>query len=286
MGFNFANSSFMTLGVTMATKSIGFPFHAASLKEDSNTWKDTPGKLSFGSGPNVSLDLLKKNVATKLLARPRILTLNNETAEIGITKDEVVSIKTESTYDSAGNKSTDTTYERASSLSLTPEGIGVFLRVTPMINEDTGEITLVINPKTSSTSPSELGSGTSSSIVAYDPEVRSSKSIVKVIDGETVVLGGLIRNDKQVTKTKMPILGDIPILGMMFRGKDMSKNEERELLVFITPHIIKDQTGSLSKKRTIKVTTAGNRQRSQANKVTLFTRHEAVNTALNSMDER
>ena len=155
-----------------------------------------------------------------------------------------------------------------------------------MINEDTGEITLVINPKTSSTSPSELGSGTSSSIVAYDPEVRSSKSIVKVIDGETVVLGGLIRNDKQVTKTKMPILGDIPILGMMFRGKDMSKNEERELLVFITPHIIKDQTGSLSKKRTIKVTTAGNRQRSQANKVTLFTRHEAVNTALNSMDER
>lgn len=284
LGFNFSDSPFMNLGLQMASKGLAFPFNTASFKGAGTELTRTAGTLSFNGGWSVTLDLLKKNTSTKLLARPRIMTLNNETAEIGITKDEVVQTKTTYVENDTGGSRPEITFERASSLTLTTEGIGVFLRVTPMINDETGDIIMVVNPKTSSTSRSPLSAGGDTE--AYDPEVRSSKSIVKVRDGETVVLGGLIRNDKQVVKTKMPVLGDIPILGMLFRGKDQTKNEERELLVFITPKIVKDQPGSFSKKRTIKVDTAGNRQRSQANKVTLFTRHEAVNTALNSLDER
>jgi type IV pilus assembly protein PilQ len=286
LGFNFSNGSIMRLALDMGSKSISFPFSSSSFKGAGTATTRTSGSLDFGNADlgsafGVTFDLLKKNSDTKLLARPRILTLNNETAEIGITKDEIVSKTTTTTTDSGGNSRDESTYERSSSLSLTPEGIGVFLRVTPMINEDTGEIILVVNPKSSSTSQSDIASE-----VNRDPEVRASKSIIKVRDGETVVLGGLIKMDRQTVKTKLPVLGDIPVLGMLFRGKDQSKNQERELLVFITPHIIKDEASPLSARKTTKVPAKENRQRSQANKVTLFTRHEAVNTALNNFDDR
>jgi len=279
LGFNFGDNPIMNIGLTMGSKGIAFPFSSKSFKGSGTALERTAGSLDFSSGFDfwtVSFDLLKKDSSTKILARPRIMTLNYETAEIGITKDEIVS-RTEE-LDEDTNQRTYT-YERASSLSLTPEGIGVYLRVTPMINEETNEVTLVVNPKSSTTTQS-AGS------VEYnlDPEVRASKSIIKAKDGETVVIGGLIKLDKQLIKTKIPVLGDIPVLGMAFRGKDQQKNQERELLVFITPHIIKDNAAPLSPSRGPKAPTGANRQRSQANKVTLFTRHEAVNTALNNLD--
>jgi type IV pilus assembly protein PilQ len=185
------------------------------------------------------LDYLNQQADTKYLARPRILTLNNETAEIGITKDEIVSASRTTETASSGTTTTSTTYTRATELKLTPEGVGIFLRVTPQINMETGEINLVVNPKTSSTVKSPVVNSTTET--AYDPEVRSTKSIIKVFDGETVVLGGLIHQEKQETDTKLPILGDIPIMGALFRHKNVEKNLERELLVFITPRIMKER---------------------------------------------
>ena len=74
-----------------------------------------------------------------------------------------------------------------------------------------------------------------------DPEERGSKSILKVNDGDTIILGGLVRTDNQNTVSKMPFLGDIPILGQAFRHKD--KNDvQRELVIFITPHIVTEET--------------------------------------------
>jgi len=283
LGFNFGDNPIMSLGVAMGSKGLSFPFSSESFKNASATFPQrTAGLLSFAYGNSVpwtvTFDLLKRDTTTKLLARPRILTLNYETAEIGITKDEIVSSSRE-VDEETGDETY--TYERASSLSLTPEGIGVYLRVTPMINEETGDKILVVNPKSSSTS--EALEGTTSTVL-LNPEVRASKSIIKLKDGETVVIGGLIKMEKEVIKTKMPVLGDIPVLGMMFRGKDQQKDVERELLVFITPHIVKDQAAPLSARGGPRAPTGANRQRSQANKVTLFTRHEAVNTALNNLD--
>ncbi len=280
LGFNFDDQPIMNLGITMAAKGISFPFSSASFKGAGTSFTRTEGGIAFSNGTvwGVSFDLLKQDTTTKLLARPRILTLNYETAEIGITKDEIVS-STREVDEETGDETY--TYERASSLSLTPEGIGVYLRVTPMINEETGEIILVVNPKSSSTSQALEDS---TNTVLLNPEVRASKSIIKLKDGETVVIGGLIKMEKEVKKTKLPVLGDIPVLGMMFRGKDQSKDVERELLVFITPHLVKDQAAPLSARRGPRAPTGSNRQRSQANKVTLFTRHEAVNTALNNLD--
>jgi type II secretory pathway component GspD/PulD (secretin) len=212
------------------------------LKTDLFDYKDENGNnrggLVLGSTYAAILDFLSTQSDTKYLARPRILTLNNETAEIGITRDEIVStsLKTETTGE-GGPSFTSKTYERATSLALTPEGIGIFLRVTPQINMETREITMVINPKASSAVQSTEVSGE----IARDPEVRSAKCIVKIKDGETVVMGGLIHKEKQETVTKVPIFGDLPVVGALFRHKEVNKNVDRELLVFITPRIVNDQ---------------------------------------------
>ena len=91
-------------------------------------------------------------------------------------------------------------YTRSTDLALTKEGTGIFLRVTPQINLDTNEITMVINPKSSASSVSPLSTPDNPQ---SDVEIRTTRSIVKVKDGETIVLGGLIHQDKEVTLKKL-----------------------------------------------------------------------------------
>lgn len=227
-------TNLFTMVLTGATRSVGFPFKSWEKTFPSATDADV-GTLGINSGTNsyqLIINYLRTQTDTKYLARPRLLTLNNETAEISITKDEVVGRKETTTTGDVATTSIE--YIRSTDLSLTPEGVGVYLRVTPQISPETGEITMVIHPKTSVTSTSTLAT------TQADAEVRTAKAIVKVKDGETVMLGGLIHTDKSVAVKKMPILGDIPILGMLFRNRNQTKDQERELLVFITPHIIRD----------------------------------------------
>lgn len=206
----------------------------------------TAGALTFGRGEDFSyglmLDFLSVQSDTRYLARPKILTINNETAEIGVTKDLIVNVKKTQT---TTNGETEDTYEydRATDLKLTPEGIGIFLRVTPQVNLDTNEITMVVNPKTSSATQSAQ----ITSQVALDPEVRMTKSIVKIKDGQTIVLGGLIHKETSQTFKKVPLLGDIPLMGALFRHKSTDTDVDRELLVFITPRIIREPGSKLAK---------------------------------------
>ncbi|MDP2831301.1 MAG: type II and III secretion system protein, partial [Candidatus Omnitrophota bacterium] len=240
MGFEFGDTPFTAI-VTGATASMGFPFSgwdkiinagkgSLSLNPNVTPW-ETPGYY------NMQLDFMRTQTDTKFLARPKLLTLNNETAEISVTRDEIVS--REDTVTVSGDVTTTTyAWKRSTDLNLTKEGTGIFLKVTPQVNIDTNEITMVIYPKSSISSTSELSVSTS---LQKDVEVRSTKSIVKVKDGETVILGGLIHNNKIIEMKKLPILGDIPILGVFFRHKEQSVGLERELLIFITPHIIRDK---------------------------------------------
>jgi type II secretory pathway component GspD/PulD (secretin) len=183
----------------------------------------------------IALDFLKQQTDTKFLARPRILTLNNETAEIKITTNEAIGVK--STTSSSGGSATGTVTNEAERYET-----GVSLRITPQIDADTGEITMFANPTVSeaSTSQTSFDTGTGSTASFLNPETRSAKATVRVKDGETVVLGGLIRNQTSTVIKKYPVLGDMPIFGKLFTHKDVSPGKERELLVFITPHIIKN----------------------------------------------
>ena len=82
-----------------------------------------------------------------------------------------------------------------------------------------------------------------------DPERRQTKSLLRVKDGETIVIGGLIRNRVNDSITKVPFLGDIPILGNAFKYRSKTKDEDRELIIFITPHIVKEKEISSIKNR-------------------------------------
>ncbi|HNW40041.1 MAG TPA: secretin N-terminal domain-containing protein [Candidatus Omnitrophota bacterium] len=234
MGFRFGDTPFTAI-ITGATAATGFPYG-----DWTKTFEAAKGILSInpsGSTYEMQLDYMRTLTDTKFLARPKLLTLNNETAEISITKDEIVGRKDTVETTSAGS-TTSSEYQRSTDLVLTKEGTGIFLRVTPQINIDTNEITMVINPKSSVSSISTLSS---SANPQSDVEVRMTKSIVKVKDGETVILGGLIHQDKNLITKKLPILGDLPIIGTFFRHKEKTIDKERELIVFITPRIVKDK---------------------------------------------
>ncbi len=185
------------------------------------------GSLIFGNTFAGLLEFLNTQTDTRYLARPRILTLNNETAQIGIITDEAIGETV--TLNNQGDI-TGRSPERSTT--------GVSLRITPQVNLEANEVTMFVIPVVSEASE---GSFTGEGGFTYrNPETRTAKCLVKVRDGDTVVVGGLIRKDKSEVINKVPILGDIPIIGLLFRHRYKSKDLERELLVFITPHIIRD----------------------------------------------
>ena len=89
---------------------------------------------------------------------------------------------------------------------------------------------MVLEPSVSSVEASNISG-------YYDPQERSAKTTVSVNNGETVIIGGLVRKDLSDVKTKIPILGDLPFIGSAFRHKNKT-DQDRELLVFITPRIV------------------------------------------------
>jgi len=173
------------------------------------------------------LQFIKTKTDTKNLANPKILTLNNQSAEIKISTNEAVGIITSNT---GGSSITEETIEAERVQT------GIFLTVTPQVNIETGEITMAIVPKVIDAQEG----GTFDGQTFKDPEERTSKTILRVKDNETIFLGGLKKNNESTTITKVPLLGDIPLIGGAFRYKDKSV-EERELVIFITPKIVDDQ---------------------------------------------
>lgn len=273
LGFDFGNNP-ITLIIPGKFWRKGAELFMGTLSTRGSKITDTTaaaGSVFLGSTFGELLDFLRTQTDTKYLARPRLLTLNNETAEIRIATQESVGVKTTEVADTG-------------STSSEPERVetGVVLRVTPQINPDTGEITMFIYPKVAE---AIAGSSLTSGSLTYtfrDPEERSTKSLVRVKDGDTVVLGGLIRDEAIQVTSKLPILGDIPVLGALFRhkGGTSDKNKKRELLVFITPHILREDNSQFSQAG--KVSLQSREQRT----VSDIARLSTVNSFLNNFEAK
>ncbi|MCX5707175.1 MAG: hypothetical protein NTW13_05965 [Candidatus Omnitrophica bacterium] len=273
IGFKFGQTPLSVL-ITGAQANLGFPYHSwAKTAINGGFGSVDINNTASGGGYKAQLDFLRTQTDTKYLARPKILALNNETSEIKIVTNEAIGVIT--TVASAGGSSGTQTTEAERFET------GVSLRVTPQVDVDLGEITMFIYPQVSesSTQAVTLTSGTGS-YQFYNPEIRSTKSTVRIKDGETVVLGGLIRNQNSTVITKLPILGDIPLLGALFRHKNQSPGKDRELLVFITPHILKDRNTDLPKSKTLVLP-----QREQAT-VSVINRRQSMNTYLNNFETK
>jgi general secretion pathway protein D len=182
----------------------------------------------LGQDLNITLAALAQAGKTEILSRPSILARNNQQATITI--GQQVPLISGVTFDTFGNQRNAITYQN----------VGIILQVTPFITSD-GMVEMIVAPQISSVSDSTVnfatggtnGGGASAPII----NIRSADTVVVVPDGQTVVIGGLLQNQKVKSEDKVPILGDIPLLGLLFKHK-ITSNEKKELLIFMTPHIV------------------------------------------------
>jgi general secretion pathway protein D len=168
---------------------------------------------------------------TNVLSAPHVLTLDNEQAEIKVGSN--IPIIT-SRVESAQGQNTN---GLASSVNVERLDIGVTLRVTPQISE--GEtLRLKIFQEVTGVTSSQFGTGSIENEVGPTLTNRKVENSVVVSDGETVVIGGLIDETNTEEESKVPWLGDIPVLGWLFKSTkdDVVKTN---LLIFLTPHIIR-----------------------------------------------
>jgi general secretion pathway protein D len=112
--------------------------------------------------------------------------------------------------------------------------VGIILRVTPFISND-GLVEMIVAPEISSLTDQTvaIAAGVSVPVIAK----RTADTVVVTPDGHPVIIGGLMQNNKTGAEFKVPILGDIPILGYLFKRK-LKNNTKTELLIFMTPHIV------------------------------------------------
>jgi len=238
LGVKFGSIDDDPIRITGSIRNHSYPFNNnTKLMSDTSFTKSLTGGTLSLAGLNIVMQFLKSQSDTKSLARPRILTLNNHTAEISVKTDETIS-ENEAELSTSGGITTASTGEAERAET------GVFLKVTPQANIQTREITMAIEPRV-------IQAKTSIDFPNFkDPEERGSKSILRVNDGDTIVLGGLLRTEITYDKTSVPVLGEIPFLGFPFRHKDKSETT-RELIIFITPHIL-DEYVSMNKRTSIR----------------------------------
>ncbi|MFH0790608.1 MAG: secretin and TonB N-terminal domain-containing protein [Candidatus Omnitrophota bacterium] len=202
--------------------AYGFPYSLAS--------NFSFGTLDFSSLKSV-FDFLKERKNTKLVANPRILTLNSQKASISVGR--VLSLPTYERNETTGTMEI-TGWEKMN--------VGVNLEVTPQISPD-GHVKLKLKPEVSSL----VGYTSTRDNVNEGPitSTRTAETEVLLRDGQTAVIGGLVKEESLSNVKKIPILGDIPLLGLLFTRKEVgsatSPTEKTDLLIFVTARIIKDK---------------------------------------------
>lgn len=160
-----------------------------------------------------------------VLSTPQILTSDNKEAEIVVGENVPFISKRER----------DATAANIVLSSIERKDVGITLKLTPQITEG-DYVKLDIYQEISS-----LKQASESILINVGPTTtkRSTKTSVVVKDGQTVVIGGLMQEKEEININKMPILGDIPLIGMFFKSEQISK-KKTNLLVFLTPHIVKE----------------------------------------------
>jgi general secretion pathway protein D len=175
----------------------------------------------------VTLHAIAQAGKAKVLSRPSILARNNQPATI--TVGQSVPLITAVRYDTFGNAINSVTYK----------DVGVILKVTPFISDDMVE--MIVAPEISRIDPGPgipiSANANGSSINAPIIDIRSADTVAVTPDGEPVIIGGLMQTTKAETTTKIPFLGDIPLLGNLFSRKQKAEAKS-ELIIFLTPHIV------------------------------------------------
>ncbi|MBI5576117.1 MAG: secretin N-terminal domain-containing protein [Deltaproteobacteria bacterium] len=177
------------------------------------------------------IDALAQSGQINVLSAPKVSTLNNQKAIIRIGRQDVF-------FRAVVTPATTTS---AAFVTFTPDTIteGIILSVTPQIGRD-GRIMLAIHPSiTEKVGNATAPDGNTAPIV----DVRETNTMVTVAEGQTVFIGGLMQERTQEVVRSVPLLGDIPFLGALFRNTDQTK-KKTELVILITPRLLQDSNAA------------------------------------------
>jgi general secretion pathway protein D len=172
---------------------------------------------------NVTIRALQETGKLNILSRPYILTRNNQTATITVGSQVPFA-----TGETTSNVGTQTTTEY--------RDIGIILEVTPSINPE-GLVNMTVRPEISSITGETVQISERLNLPVF--ATRTSETKVAIKDGQTIVIGGLMQDEVRDNVSKVPLLGDIPLLGNLFKRTTKSK-DKTELLIFLTPHVAPD----------------------------------------------
>jgi general secretion pathway protein D len=181
----------------------------------------------IGENYLVTLKAIAQAGKARVLSRPSILARNNQPATI--TVGQSVPLITSTSFDTFGNARNSVSYQ----------DVGVILRVTPFITAD-GMVEMIVQPQISTLDASTtvpISEGVSAPVI----NIRSADTVVVTPDGQTVIIGGLISKVKTSSESKIPVLGDIPWLGALFKHK-VTSGVDTELMIFLTPYIVEAPT--------------------------------------------
>ncbi len=231
------------IALTGASRPVTFPFPngatgcAFAPKNDEDSDEEggfssgsafpnaTPSDFTFGTldatGLKIVLDILQKDTGTNLIANPEITTLNNREAKITIGDTVPVPIYTTNLETGV---SAVTGFEEVET--------GTILTVTPQVNNDGQSVTMRVVPEISEILGFK-GQFDERPITAS----RRAETTVRLGNGETLVIGGLVSEKTDLVVNKLPVLGDIPVLGWLFRSKAYERSKS-SLYIFITPRIM------------------------------------------------
>ncbi len=189
------------------------------------------GTFTFGTltpaSLGMTLNMLASKVDTKVISHPTIVTLDNKEAFVQVGQD--VNIPSFTIDPSSG---------KASVTGVTPRSIGVILKVTPHINVQR-DIVLDLAPEITSVVGDfdDFGNG----IKFPRFSVQKAKTQVRLKDGQTLVIGGLVKRQLAVTTDKVPFLGDIPIFGLLFTNRKTTDDPHQDLLIFLTVNLVEEE---------------------------------------------
>jgi len=177
-------------------------------------------------GVNLVLSFLNRDTDTEVVATPRAVTLDNQTATLAVTRAfPILQITPGSANSPAG-------------VSITYTNLGAILNVTPRIAAD-NNISLKVIPEVSNIDGKDEQTINGQFNTANIYAIRKIETSVMIPSGNTLVMGGLVNDTKTKSYTKVPVLGDIPGAGLLFRRENKSRNKQN-LLIFITPTIVDD----------------------------------------------
>jgi len=178
-------------------------------------------------GMTIALSFLNKSADAKVIATPRAVTLDNETADLSVTRAVPIFKNTAGTQGSPGGS------------EVTYTNLGTILKVTPRISAN-NFVNLRVVPEVSSIfrTVEKIVAGTVNQADEYD--IRKIDTQVMIPSGNTLVLGGLVSDKTAKAYTKVPILGELPFIGLAFR-KDTKARDMSNLIIFITPTIVSDE---------------------------------------------